>query len=172
MSRMVIPTAQSGYFNSAVAATLRAEAAVKHKSHKDLAQDTGLAPKTVSRYLLAQRVIPIDAVFLFAVALGTTPSELARMAEERMLIAPERDEVVMESTRPVDEAAPVGVDVTAGSWQQEFDRRLAIHLELIENSPGLTKRQKGGMKSHARRAVLAEMPVQSPKPKRRRTADE
>lgn len=69
--------------NAAVAAVLNGEKTVRRVTIAQLQQETGLGSATITRYLLGQRDIPIEAVASIATAVGMTYVEVAVEAQRR-----------------------------------------------------------------------------------------
>lgn len=152
-----------------IAAVLRAELAAKQMTVEELAEASGISRSTILRLRSGRRDANMDQLSLIATALGTTPSHLILMAEDRAARRQaDSNKITEKSTREVDGPPPAAVNVTAGSGSTEFDRLLLDRMVEIDNQPGLTKRQKAGLKSHARRQLLAKYPLTSELPKRKR----
>jgi transcriptional regulator with XRE-family HTH domain len=69
--------------NAAVAAVLNGEKSVRRVTIPRLQEATGLGSTTITRYLLGQRPIPIEAVAAIANAIGMTYAEVAVEAQRR-----------------------------------------------------------------------------------------
>lgn len=70
--------------NSYVAAELRAVAARRGTTYRSLAAELGVAEKTISRYLLGRRAIPMDFFGAFCDAMDTEPGEVTAAAWRAM----------------------------------------------------------------------------------------
>jgi len=70
-------------FNAAVAAEFRAERGAKQLTVEQLAEQSGLVPGTLLRYLNGKRAIPIPALYYIAKALDVPPREIVVRAEKR-----------------------------------------------------------------------------------------
>lgn len=71
-------------YQGAIVAQLRAERAAAGLTIDDLTARTTLGRASVTRYLSGDRDIPMKALFELAHALGLTPGEFIRRAEQRM----------------------------------------------------------------------------------------
>lgn len=76
-------TNTSSQFEQAVAAEVRAMAARKSLSHKEIQQRAGVEQRSFRRYFVeCNRAIPVDVVLRVAEALGVSGSELFKAAED------------------------------------------------------------------------------------------
>lgn len=92
-------TDEASPLEQALAAEVRAQAARKGLSHKEIQASAGITDRSFRRYFVeASRSIPIATVVAVAEALGLTASELIRRAELSTGWEPELEEPVK---RPV-----------------------------------------------------------------------
>ena len=70
-------------FAEAIAEELRAQKARMGKTNDDIAEEVGLSPVTVLRYLKGQRQIPIDVFGDLCKALGANAADMTRIAYEK-----------------------------------------------------------------------------------------
>lgn len=71
-------------YNAAIAAELRAERGAVMMTNKEIAAASGVSLPSVSRYMTAKRHIDVTALYDIAIAMGTTPSEIATRAQIRL----------------------------------------------------------------------------------------
>ena len=85
-------------FAEAIAEELRAQKARMGKTNDDIADEVGLSPVTVLRYLKGQRQIPIDVFGDLCKALGANAADMTRIAYEFQSTHPVRGATVTSAT--------------------------------------------------------------------------
>ena len=71
----------AGPFDRAVAAALRAAAAERQVTQATIAKSTGIAPRTLARYMAGTSPIPVSKLVDVAAAIGVGASEVIESAQ-------------------------------------------------------------------------------------------